>query len=109
MKRLIFYFDPVSPFAFLAFERLPEALEGCSYHVDYRPVLLSGLLEAWGPNKSTGRSRDLLACGEDATGVRRRETVRRDCFSSGSLPSGGLSRTQGLTRSGRSGGAHQSC
>ena len=48
MKRLIFHFDPVSPFAFLAFERLPEALEGCSYHVDYRPVLLAGLLEVWG-------------------------------------------------------------
>ena len=48
MKRLQFWFDPVSPYAYLAFERLPEALVGQSYLVDYRPVLFAGLLEHWG-------------------------------------------------------------
>lgn len=48
MKHLTFYFDPISPFAYLAFERLPEALEGGSYVVDYQPVLFAGLLKHWG-------------------------------------------------------------
>ncbi len=48
MKRLQFWFDPVSPYAYLAFERLPEALVGQSYLVDYRPVLFAGLLDHWG-------------------------------------------------------------
>ncbi len=48
MKRLSFHFDPISPFAYLAFEALPEALVGCSYVVDYRPLLLAGLLQHWG-------------------------------------------------------------
>jgi 2-hydroxychromene-2-carboxylate isomerase len=48
MKRLVFWFDPISPFAYLAFERLPQALEGCSYEVAYRPVLFAGLLKHWG-------------------------------------------------------------
>ena len=48
MKRIDFWFDPISPYAYLAFERLPEALEGCSYAVEYRPVLFAGLLAQWG-------------------------------------------------------------
>ena len=48
MKKLSFYFDPVSPYAALAFERLPEALVGCSYEVEYRPVLFAALLHALG-------------------------------------------------------------
>lgn len=48
MKRITFWFDPVSPFAYLAFEHLPQALEGCNYAVDYRPVLFAGLLAHWG-------------------------------------------------------------
>jgi len=48
MKRIEFLFDVVSPFAYLAFERLSQALEGCSYVVDYRPVLFAGLLQHWG-------------------------------------------------------------
>lgn len=48
MKRIAFHFDVVSPFAYLAFERLPQVLEGCSYVVDYRPVLFAGLLAHWG-------------------------------------------------------------
>ncbi len=48
MKRIVFYFDVISPFAYLAFEHLPQALEGCSYEVQYRPVLFAGLLGHWG-------------------------------------------------------------
>lgn len=48
MKLLQFYFDPVSPYAALAFERLPEALVGCSYEVEYRPILFAALLHALG-------------------------------------------------------------
>ena len=48
MKSIAFWFDPISPFAYLAFERLPQALEGCSYAVSYRPVLFAGLLAHWG-------------------------------------------------------------
>lgn len=48
MKHLTFHFDPVSPFAYLAFEALPDALEGHSYLVDYRPVLFAGLLQRFG-------------------------------------------------------------
>ena len=48
MKQLTFWFDPISPFAHLAFERLPKALEGLSYSVSYRPILFAGLLKHWG-------------------------------------------------------------
>lgn len=48
MTPITFWFDPVSPYAHLAFERLPQALEGCSYLVDYRPLLFAGLLRHWG-------------------------------------------------------------
>jgi 2-hydroxychromene-2-carboxylate isomerase len=48
VKRIDFWFDPVSPFAYLAFERLPQALEGCSIAVEYRPLLFAGLLKHWG-------------------------------------------------------------
>ena len=45
MKHVTFYLDFVSPYAWLAFERLPEALAGLSYSVAYRPVLLGALLQ----------------------------------------------------------------
>jgi 2-hydroxychromene-2-carboxylate isomerase len=48
MKHLVFWFDPVSPYAYLAFEQLPQMLQGLSYSVEYRPVLLAGLLQHWG-------------------------------------------------------------
>jgi 2-hydroxychromene-2-carboxylate isomerase len=48
MKQLTFWFDVVSPYAYLAFERLPQALEGLSYSVEYRPLLFAGLLKHWG-------------------------------------------------------------
>ena len=40
-----FWFDPVSPYAYLAFEHLPEALVGLSYSVSYRPLLFGALLK----------------------------------------------------------------
>jgi 2-hydroxychromene-2-carboxylate isomerase len=48
MKPLTFWFDVVSPYAWLAFDQLPQALAGCSYRVEYRPVLFAGLLQTWG-------------------------------------------------------------
>lgn len=48
MTPITFWFDPVSPYAYLAFERLPQALEGYSYVVEYRPILFAGLLKHWG-------------------------------------------------------------
>ena len=48
MKHIIFHLDFVSPYAWLAFERLPDMLEGLSYSVDYRPVLLGALLQKHG-------------------------------------------------------------
>ena len=48
MQRIVFHFDVVSPYAYLAFERLPQVLQGCSYEVEYRPVLFAGLLQHWG-------------------------------------------------------------
>jgi 2-hydroxychromene-2-carboxylate isomerase len=48
MHRLRFHFDPVSPYAYLAFEAVPQALQGCSYRVDYCPLLFAGLLQHHG-------------------------------------------------------------
>ena len=48
MKHITFYFDVISPYAYLAFERLPEALIGLNYRVTYQPVLFAGLLNHHG-------------------------------------------------------------
>jgi 2-hydroxychromene-2-carboxylate isomerase len=48
MKNITFYLDFISPYAYLAFERLPVALEGLSYSVDYKPLLFAGLLKHHG-------------------------------------------------------------
>ena len=48
MKHITFYLDVISPYAYLAFERLPEALEGLSYSVSYKPVLFAGMLKHHG-------------------------------------------------------------
>ena len=48
MTPVVFWFDPVSPYAWLAFERLPQVLQGLSYVVEYRPVLFAGLLKHHG-------------------------------------------------------------
>lgn len=48
MKHITFYFDFISPYAYLAFEKLPEFLEGLSYSVTYKPVLFSSFLKHHG-------------------------------------------------------------
>ena len=48
MKHITFYLDFISPYAYLAFEHLPEMLKGCSYSIDYRPVLFAGMLKHHG-------------------------------------------------------------
>lgn len=44
VKSIDFYFDFISPYAYLAFEQLPKALAGHSYTVRYIPIMLGGLL-----------------------------------------------------------------
>jgi 2-hydroxychromene-2-carboxylate isomerase len=48
MKHITFYLDFISPYAYLAFEHLPEALKGLSYSVSYRPVLFAAMLKRHG-------------------------------------------------------------
>ena len=48
MKHITFYLDFISPYAFLAFEHLPEALKGLSYSVSYKPVFFAGMLKHYG-------------------------------------------------------------
>lgn len=48
MKNITAYLDFVSPYAYLAFVHLPQALVGLSYSVTYRPVFLGALLKAHG-------------------------------------------------------------
>ncbi|MGE4242190.1 2-hydroxychromene-2-carboxylate isomerase [Ramlibacter sp.] len=48
MKQITFHLDFISPYAYLAFERLPQALQGLSYAVEYRPVLFAGFLKHYG-------------------------------------------------------------
>jgi 2-hydroxychromene-2-carboxylate isomerase len=48
VKRIDFWLDFVSPYACLAFEQLPHALEGLGYEVRLRPILLAALLRHHG-------------------------------------------------------------
>lgn len=48
MKHITFHFDFISPYAYLAFEKLPQALQGLTYDVDYRPVLFAAFLKQHG-------------------------------------------------------------
>lgn len=48
LREITFHYDPISPYAFLAFERLPQALMGHSVAVRYKPVLFAALLKAHG-------------------------------------------------------------
>ena len=57
MKHITFHFDFISPYAYLAFERLPQALEGLSYSVRYRPVLFAGAAASTGARRARPRSR----------------------------------------------------
>ncbi len=75
MKHITFYLDFISPYAYLAFEQLPKALEGLSYSVAYRPVLLGALLKHHGqlgpaevPSKRSWTYRHVLWLGH-ANGI----------------------------------------
>ena len=75
MKHITFYLDFISPYAYLAFEKLPQALEGLSYSVDYRPVLFAAFLKANGqlgpaeiPGKREWTYRQVLWAGR-ANGI----------------------------------------
>lgn len=48
MKHITFYLDFISPYAWLAFEELPQALVGLSYGVTYKPLLFAALLQHHG-------------------------------------------------------------
>ena len=48
MKHITFYLDFISPYAWLAFEELPEVLMGLSYSVNYKPLLFAALLKHHG-------------------------------------------------------------
>jgi len=48
MKHITFYLDFISPYSYLAFEKLPQALMGHSYSVTYKPVLFAALLKHHG-------------------------------------------------------------
>jgi len=76
MKQITFHLDFISPYAHLAFEHLPQALEGLSYSVAYRPVLLGALLKQHGqlgpaeiPSKRSWTYRHVLWLGH-TNGIR---------------------------------------
>ncbi len=48
LAQITCYLDFISPYAYLAFEHLPEALRGISYSMSYRPVLFAGMLKHHG-------------------------------------------------------------
>ena len=48
MKTITCYLDFISPYAYLAFEALPQALKGSSYQVVYQPVLFAAMLKHHG-------------------------------------------------------------
>jgi 2-hydroxychromene-2-carboxylate isomerase len=48
MKQIDFHLDFISPYAYMAFAKLPEALAGIDCHVRYKPVLFAALLKHHG-------------------------------------------------------------
>ena len=48
LKQITCYLDFISPYAYLAFEALPETLAGISYTMRYKPVLFGAMLKHHG-------------------------------------------------------------
>lgn len=48
MKTIHFYLDFISPYAWLAFHALPQALQGISHRVVHKPVLFGAMLQHHG-------------------------------------------------------------
>lgn len=48
MRDIHFYFDVISPYAWLAFKALPSSLEGIAHRVHYHPVVFGAMLKHHG-------------------------------------------------------------
>ena len=48
MKEITFYFDVISPYAWVGFQALPEALQGISHRITYKPIVFGALLKHHG-------------------------------------------------------------
>lgn len=48
MKTITFYLDFISPYAWLAFNALPQVLQGTTYRVEHKPVLFGAMLKHGG-------------------------------------------------------------
>lgn len=48
MKTITFYLDFISPYAWLGFDALPQALQGIGHRVVYKPILFAALLKRHG-------------------------------------------------------------
>ncbi len=48
MKRIIFYFDYLSPFSYFAWKRIRSLQKALQLEIEYKPVLLGVLLSHWG-------------------------------------------------------------
>ena len=48
MKTITFYLDFISPYAWLAFQALPQALQGISHRIVHKPVLFGAMLKHHG-------------------------------------------------------------
>ena len=48
MREIHFYFDFISPYAWLAFQALPQTLDGIAHRVHYHPVVFGAMLKHHG-------------------------------------------------------------
>ena len=58
MKEIHFYFDVISPYAWLAFQALPQTLDGIPHRVHYHPVVFGAMLkhhDQLGPAEMAGK------------------------------------------------------
>ena len=79
MKSIVMYLDFMSVDAFLAFERLPDALRGLSYSLSFKPVLLVSLHAQTGQRRHAVEplSWQHLAVACDAAGMPNRYVCER--------------------------------
>jgi 2-hydroxychromene-2-carboxylate isomerase len=82
MKTIHFYLDFISPYAWLAFDALPRALEGISHRVVHKPLLFAALLKHHGqlgpaemPSKRDWTYRQVLWLAQQQATVLRLPTA----------------------------------